>query len=72
MMNKRPELDTKNPPGQIVNRPPAHMEKPLEKNIADFISDSEEMFVDGRTHCKWCICSTGYDKQGNCGERKED
>ena len=55
MIKRRPELDTENPPGQIINRPPSsHMEKPLNKLIDDFIMDSEEMFSPERVTCVSC------------------
>lgn len=43
MIRKRPELDTENPPGQIISS--RHMEQPLSKNIEDFLMDTEELFT---------------------------
>ena len=38
VIRKRAELDTTNPPGCIR---PAHMEKPLQGHIEDYLSSSE-------------------------------
>ncbi len=53
---KRPELDTTNPPGQIVNRP-SHMEQPLVKSVQDYC-DTEEMF--SPVSSKWCDREGGH------------